>query len=155
MKSFASWLAAVVFSAALPLAAAPADSAYLEHTGPGPGQLPFSDAVWSGDTLYVGGHLGLDPKTGNAPADSATEAQLVMEAVKHTLARAGLGTDDLVSVTVFCTDLSLYDTFNTTYAKYFKGHFPARAFIGAAKLVRGGHFEVLGVAVRSRSKPPQ
>jgi 2-iminobutanoate/2-iminopropanoate deaminase len=56
--------------------------------------------------------------------------------------------DDLVSVTVFCTDLSLYDSFNTVYSGYFHGHYPARAFIGASQLVRGAHFEVMGVAIR-------
>ncbi|HEX3155942.1 MAG TPA: hypothetical protein VHV32_15045 [Candidatus Angelobacter sp.] len=30
--------------------------------------LPFSDAVWHGDTLYLCGHIGLDPKTGKPPA---------------------------------------------------------------------------------------
>ena len=34
--------------------------------------LPFSDAVWAGDTLYLSGHIGLDPKTGGPPARQAT-----------------------------------------------------------------------------------
>jgi 2-iminobutanoate/2-iminopropanoate deaminase len=56
--------------------------------------------------------------------------------------------DDLVSVTVYCTDLGLYDSFNSTYAGYFHGKYPTRAFIGVASLLRGGHFEVQGVAVK-------
>jgi 2-iminobutanoate/2-iminopropanoate deaminase len=61
---------------------------------------------------------------------------------------AGLGMQDLVSVTVYCTDLQLYDTFNAVYCSYFHGHYPSRAFIGTDKLLRGAHFEVQGVAVR-------
>jgi len=114
--------------------------------------LPFSNGVLVGNTLYVGGHLGLDPATSQAPADPKTEAQLVMDAIKKTVEQAGLSMDDLVSVTVFCTDLKLYDTFNTVYRSYFKGNFPARAFIGAATLLRGAHYEVLGVAVRPTRK---
>ena len=57
--------------------------------------------------------------------------------------------DDFVSVTVYCTDLSLYDTFNAVYATYFHRHYPARAFIGVARLVRGARFEVQGVAVKA------
>jgi reactive intermediate/imine deaminase len=110
--------------------------------------LPFSDAVWGGDTLYVAGHLGLDPKTQAAPADAALEAKLVLDAVKTTLERAGLGMDDMVSVTVYCSDLKLYDTFNTVYKGYFHANYPARAFVGVAQLVRGAHFEVQGIAVR-------
>jgi len=110
--------------------------------------LPFSDAVWAGDTLYVSGNIGLDAKTGQAPADAALEAKLVMDAVKGTVERAGLTMDDVVSVTIYCTDLALYDTFNTAYRSYFHGHFPARAFIGVASILRNGHFEVQAIAAR-------
>ena len=148
-----SWLAALLLGVWAPVAlggpAAP-EREFLDHPpAPNAPALPFSDAVRSGNTLYVAGHLGIDPHTGNAAADPATEARLVMDAVKHTLARTGFTMDDLVSVTVYCTDLTLYDTFNTVYAGYFHGHPPARAFIGVAKLVRGARFEVQGTAVRS------
>ena len=112
---------------------------------------PFSNAVMVDGTFYVAGHLGLDPATGKAGSDAETEARLVMDAVKQTLDKAGLTTDDLVSVTVYCTDLDLYDKFNAVYRGYFKGHYPARAFIGVAKLVRGAHFEVAGVAYKSKT----
>jgi 2-iminobutanoate/2-iminopropanoate deaminase len=110
--------------------------------------LPFSDAVWSGNTLYVAGHIGRDPKTQKAPQDPALEAKLVLDAVKATVEGAGLTMDDLVSVTVYCADLSLYDTFNTAYKGYFHSNYPARAFVGVAQLLGGAHFEVQGVAVR-------
>jgi 2-iminobutanoate/2-iminopropanoate deaminase len=126
-----------------------ANRSYVEHAvPPGSAPLPFSDAVRAGDTLYVAGHLGLDAQTGNAPADPQLEARLVMDAVKHTVESAGLTMDDLVSVTIYCTDLQLYDTFNAVYRTYFHGHYPARAFIGSGKLLRGGHFEVQGIAVK-------
>ena len=144
-----------VLFAALALAAAVAagqstpERSYIEHVGPPGGKpLPFSDAVLTGNTLYVAGHLGIDPHTGDAPADAATEARLVLDAVKQTLERAGFTMDDLVSVSVYCTDLALYETFNGIYQTYFHGHHPARAFIGAEKLLRRAHFEVLGVAVK-------
>ncbi len=112
--------------------------------------LPFSDGVLTGDTLYIGGHIGVDPKTGQPPADAAEEARLAVEGVKETLAAAGMTMDDLVSVQVFCSDLSLYDTFNKVYQSYFHGDYPARAFIGSGKLLRGGRYEVLGIAVKKR-----
>jgi 2-iminobutanoate/2-iminopropanoate deaminase len=142
-------LLCVVMCLALPFAAYAAPPTYIEHVNPpGTAPLPFSDAVVAGDTLYLAGQIGIDVHTGNAAADPGSEARLVMEAVKRTLERAGLTMDELVSVTVFCTDLSLYDSFNTVYSGYFHGHHPARAFIGANKLVRGAHFEVMGVAIR-------
>lgn len=113
---------------------------------------PFSKAVLVGDTLYIAGHLGTDPKTGTVPADSKLEARLVMDAVKQTVEESGLTMDDVVSLQVFCTDLTLYDAFNGVYAGYFSKGFPARAFIGTSALVRGAHFEVLGVAVRQHAR---
>jgi 2-iminobutanoate/2-iminopropanoate deaminase len=75
-----------------------------------------------------------------------------MDAVKHTIESAGFQMDDLVSVTVYCTDLDLYDAFNSVYRTYFHGKFPARAFIGVKSLVRGAHFEVSGIAIRPKAR---
>ena len=111
--------------------------------------LPFSDAVRVGDTLYVAGHIGLDPKTQMAPDNVDVEAHAVLDSVERTLDRAGLHMDDLVSVTIYCTDLDLYDGFNAVYRSYFHGHYPARAFIGASRLVRGAHFEIEAVAAKA------
>jgi reactive intermediate/imine deaminase len=110
--------------------------------------LPYSHAVLAGDTLYLAGMIGIDPATGRAPAEVDREIKIVMETMKKRLALAGLSMDDLISVQVFCSDLSLYDQFNALYRSYFKNHFPARAFIGSAPLLRGGRFELTGIAVR-------
>ena len=109
---------------------------------------PFSNGVMVGSTFYVAGHIGIDAATGQAATDTEQEARLVLDAVKHTLENGGLKMQDLVSVTIYCTDLGLYEKFNSVYRSYFDGHFPARAFIGVDKLVRGAHFEIAGVAVK-------
>ena len=110
---------------------------------------PFSNGVMVGNTFYVAGHIGIDTATGQAATDADREAHLVLDAVKHTLEQGGLKMQDLVSVTIYCTDLSLYDKFNAVYRSYFDTHFPARAFIGVDKLVRGAHFEIAAVAVKA------
>jgi 2-iminobutanoate/2-iminopropanoate deaminase len=110
--------------------------------------LPFSEGVLLGDTLYIAGHVGLDAKTNLPPANAQDEAQLVMDQVKQTVESAGLSMDDVVSMQIFCTDLKLYDTFNAIYRTYFHGNYPARAFLGAANLLRGGRYEVMGIAVK-------
>ena len=110
--------------------------------------LPFSDAVLVGNTLYIAGHIGLDAKTGAPPASAEDEARLVMDGIKQTVESAGLTMEDVVTVQVFCTDLKNYETFNNVYKTYFHGDYPARAFVGASNLLRGGRFEVLGIAVK-------
>jgi 2-iminobutanoate/2-iminopropanoate deaminase len=142
----------IVFISMLALfsfAASAADRKYLPHPQPADAKpLPFSDAVLVGNTLYIAGHIGLDPKTGMAPADAEEEAHLVMDAIKKTVESAGLSMDDIVMMQIFCTDLKYYDTFNAVYKTYFHSDFPARAFVGSDKLLRNGKYEVMGIAIK-------
>ncbi|HXY08188.1 MAG TPA: Rid family hydrolase [Terriglobales bacterium] len=111
-------------------------------------KLPFSDAVLVGNTLYVAGHLGLDPATGKPPAGTQEEVKLALDGIKEVVENAGMSMDEVVSVQVFCSDLSLYDTFNTVYRTYFQEPYPARAFLGSGSLLRGAHFEIMAIAVK-------
>ena len=110
--------------------------------------LPFSDGVMVGNTLYLAGRLGIDPKTNQVPSDPEQESRLMIDGFKAVLAEAGMTMDDLVSVQIFCSDISLYDKFNGVYRSYFKKDFPARAFLGSGPLLRGAHFEMQAIAVK-------
>lgn len=110
--------------------------------------LPFSDAVWAGDTLYISGHLGLDPATGRPPANASGEAEMMLDAFKKTVETAGLTMQDLVFIQIFCSDVSLFSEFNTVYRAYFNGGYPARAFLGSGKLLFDARFEIQGIAVK-------
>src|SRR5262245_62259934 len=110
--------------------------------------LPFSDAVWHGDTLYLSGHIGLDPKTGQVGTTPEEEARLVLDGLKRTLESAGLTMDDLLSVQIFCSDVTLFEKFNVVYRTYFTGEIPARAFLGSGRLLFDARFEVQGIAGR-------
>jgi len=112
--------------------------------------LPYSHAVLVGDTLYLAGILGIDPDTGDIASNVQQEIRIVLDSMKQRLEMAGMTMNDLVSVQVFCPDLSLYDEFNAIYRTYFKDHFPARAFIGSGQLRRGAHLEVMGIAAVKR-----
>ncbi len=118
-------------------------------SAPGAGPA-FSGAVLAGDTLYVSGTTDTDRATGKAPDDPKAGAQLVLDNIKRTVEGAGLTMNDLVWVQVFASDLAYYDAFNVVYRSYFTGPLPARAFIGSGSLLGGAHFEVMGVAVRSK-----
>ena len=111
-------------------------------------RAPFSDGVLVGNTLYIAGRLGLDPKTGKLPEDVDQEARAVLDGVKSVLSEAGMTMDDLVFVQVFCPDVSLYAKFNDVYKGYFGADYPARAFVGSGPLVRGAHFEMNAIAVK-------
>jgi 2-iminobutanoate/2-iminopropanoate deaminase len=109
-------------------------------------QAPFSDAVIIDDTLYLAGAIGIDPKTGKPPEKPEDEIRILLDGYKAVLAEAGMTFDDLVSVQVFCTDLTLYTTFNDIYKTYFTKEYPARAFIGVGSLMLQGRFEIQAIA---------
>ena len=127
--------------------AAPDKRLYIPSPG-GLGDLPFSNAVIAGNTVYLGGHIGFDPATKKLPDDIELEARFVLDALRDTLTRSGLAMSDLVSLPVSCPDLSLYERFNAVYRTYFRAPFPARAFIGSGPLLFGAHFEIQGIAVK-------
>jgi 2-iminobutanoate/2-iminopropanoate deaminase len=110
--------------------------------------LPFSDAVLVGDTLYLSGRIGIDPDTGKVPPDPDREADLLLEQFVAVLMEAGMTMDDLVSVQIHCPDVSLWQQFNARYVRFFGKEFPARAFLGSGSLLFNARFEMLGVAVK-------
>jgi 2-iminobutanoate/2-iminopropanoate deaminase len=130
--------------------AAPDKRQYIPPPG-GLGDLPFSNAVTAGNTVYLAGHIGFDPATRKLPDDIELEAGFVLDALRDTLTRSGLAMQDLVSLTVYCPDLSLFERFNSVYRTYFRAPFPARAFIGSGPLLFGAHFEIQAIAVKSEA----
>ena len=108
--------------------------------------LPFSGAVMADGTLYLSGMLGVID--GEVPSTPEEETRLIMEQFKATLAEAGMTMDDLVSVTIYCSDVSHYAAFNSVYRTYFSGNYPARAFIGSGNLLFDARFEMQGIAVK-------
>jgi enamine deaminase RidA (YjgF/YER057c/UK114 family) len=104
-------------------------------------QPPFSGAVLVNNTLYISGMLG----TGDS-AEAAAKG--VLTAIQNTLKSADMTMDDLVSVQIFCSDVSQYDAFNTVYRTFFKQEYPARAFLGSGTLLNNARFEVQAIAVK-------
>ena len=111
--------------------------------------LPFSDGVLAGDTLYLSGRIGIDPATGFAPPEIDRELELLFSGFSAVLAQAGMTWDDLVWVQIFSPDLTLWERFNAEYVKHFRRAFPARAFLGSAPLLLNARFEMMGIAVKS------
>jgi 2-iminobutanoate/2-iminopropanoate deaminase len=111
-------------------------------------QAAFSNAILVGDTLYISGNIGFDPKTGKPPEKIEDEISNLLGSYKTLLSQAGFTMDDLVYVQISCTDLSNYDKFNAIYKSYFTKDLPTREFIGVASILGGGHFEMQAIAVR-------
>ena len=147
MRSICSLLL-LLFCAPL-LLAQQADRTHLKSEAAKNLHLPFSSGVLVGNTLYIAGATGVGPTT-KGTVTPEQEAHMALDSIKQVVEQAGMTMDDIVSLQVFCTDLSQYDTFNKVYATYFHGDFPARAFLGTDKLLFNARFEINGIAVKSK-----
>lgn len=104
---------------------------------------PYSAAVETGSLLFVSGKIG---ERGQSFAHEATTA---MDAVRAELERHGARFADVVTATVFLTDMERYAEFNEIYATYFTApRYPARACVAVAALPAGARVEVQVVAKR-------
>ena len=109
--------------------------------------LPFSESVRVGNTVYVAGLIGFEPGTTKPPADVREEARLALNGLRDVLGRQGLTMDDLVMVNVHAPNAERdYAPFNEVYVTYFNGAYPARAFVGSGPLLFGARFEVTAIA---------
>jgi len=123
------------------------DRRYVRPSLPDADGPPFSGAVRVGDTLHLSGDIGLDENQ-KVPDTAKAEAKLLLDGIKATLEAAGFTMDDLVTVTIYCSDVKHYADFNEVYRTYFTKEFPARAFVGSGTLLFDARFELQAIAVK-------
>ena len=118
------------------------------HTDSAPKAIgTYSQAVRSGDTVYLSGQIGLDPATMEMVPGIDRQIPRVFENLKAVAEAAGGGLGDVVKLTVYLTDLQNFARVNEVMAKFFEAPYPARAAIGVASLPRGALVEVDAVMV--------
>ena len=122
------------------------------HTAAAPQAIgTYSQAVRSGDTVYMSGQIGLDPQSMQMVDGIDAQIVRVFENLKAVAAAAGGSLDDAVRVTVYLTDLANFARVNETMAKYFHEPYPARAAVGVASLPRGALVEIDAVLALART----
>ena len=107
----------------------------------------YSQAVRSGDTLYLSGQIGLDPASGQLVEGIENQIQRVFGNLKAVAEAAGASLGDVVKLTVYLTDLANFARVNEAMARYFKQPYPARAVVGVASLPRGALVEADAIIV--------
>lgn len=107
---------------------------------------PYSQAVRSGNTLYVSGQLPIDPETGKMPKSAAEQARQSMKNIQAIVEAAGGGMETICRCGIFMTDLNEFKTVNEVYASFFEGDYPARSTVQVAKLPLGAMVEIDAIA---------
>jgi 2-iminobutanoate/2-iminopropanoate deaminase len=109
---------------------------------------PYSQAIRSGGFVFVSGSLSFDPdgKIDYSQQDVSAQTHRAIDNIALELAAAKLTLDDVVSATVYVTDVDDFAAVNTVYASYFHAPYPARAFVQVTRLLRGAKVEISVIA---------
>ena len=111
---------------------------------------PYSQAVVSGDHVFLSGQTPIDPTSGALLDGSlAEQTQRCFDNLAAVLEAAGLGFGDVVKVNVYLTDMADFAEMNSVYARQFEEPFPARTTVAVAALPLGARVEIELVARRS------
>ena len=98
----------------------------------------YSQAVRTGDLLFISGQIPLDPTTMEVvEGDFTARAEQVFKNLSAVAEAAGGSLDDAVKLTIFLTDLSNFASVNAVMEKFFNQPYPARAAVGVAELPKG------------------
>ena len=104
---------------------------------------PYSQAIKTGNLLFLSGQIPLDPATGNL-VEGGVEAQTrqVFTNIGAILQAAGASFDAVVTATVYLADMNDFAKVNEIYATYFSSPAPARATVQVARLPRDCRVEI-------------
>ena len=108
---------------------------------------PYSHAVITGSTVYLSGQIALDPNTMEL-VDCSVEAEVnqIFENIAVVLRSAGATLENLVSLTVFMTDLSNFNTVNEVMAERLSPPYPTRAALEVSALPWSANIEIVATA---------
>lgn len=117
------------------------------HTQAAPAAIgPYSQAVRTGNLLFLSGQIAIVPDSGEIEAQDITgQSEQVMHNIQAILQAAGLEFKDVVKTSCFLADISDFTAFNEVYARYFTGK-PARSCFAVAALPKSARIEVEVIA---------
>ena len=108
---------------------------------------PYSQAVEVNGMLFISGQIPIDPVSGEkktGPIEEQTEQTL--QNLSEILAAAGSGINQVVKVTVYLSDIELWNRVNAVYSEFFGEHKPARAVVPTRELHYGFQIEIEAIA---------
>lgn len=131
------------------LALAAAGSAFAQNKAIGFHQgAPFSEGYIAGNTLYVAGQQGPDEHGKVTGTDITVQTTNTIAAIKKVVEQSGFKMTDIVSVTVYVSDLADVPKMNDVYKKLMPDPKPARATVKVAGLIGDAKIEISCIAVK-------
>jgi 2-iminobutanoate/2-iminopropanoate deaminase len=109
---------------------------------------PFSNGYVAGNTLYVAGQQGPDSNGQVTGIDIKLQTTNAIAVVRRVIEEAGFDMSDIVSVTIYLTDLNDVPQINAVYKELMPIPKPARAAVQVAGLIGGAKIEIAAIAVK-------
>ena len=110
---------------------------------------PYSQAVETGNMIFLSGQLPIDPKTGIMPESIKAQTRQAFANIKAILAEAGYSVEHIVKTTVLLADMSLFGEMNEIYAEQFGSVFPSRSAFAVKELPKQALVEIEVIAVKA------
>lgn len=108
----------------------------------------YSQAVRTGQTVYLSGQIPLVPDTMElVEGDITAQIRQVFDNLSAVAAAAGGSMADIVKLNIYLTDLGHFPRVNETMAQYFDEPYPARAAVGVTALPRQAMVEMDAIMV--------
>src|SRR5512141_3016094 len=119
------------------------------HTDAAPAAIgPYSQAVRSGQMVFLSGQIPLDPATGAlVNGDISAQARRAFDNLKAVCEAAGGSLDSIVRIGLYVTDLGDFAAVNAVMADCFSAPYPARSTIEVSALPKGAAVEVDAIMV--------
>ncbi|MBF0236570.1 MAG: RidA family protein [SAR324 cluster bacterium] len=109
---------------------------------------PYSQAIRTGNLLFVSGQIAIDPATGKLVLESFdAQCRQVLENLKAVVTAGNSTMGKVLKVTVFMKDLRQFEMFNQIYAEYFNEAKPARSCVEVSALPKGVDIEIEAITL--------
>jgi len=110
---------------------------------------PYTPGILVGDTLFVSGHVPIDPETKSLVQENRTQATAqILTNINNLLKTEGFTLENVVKSTIFLTDLNDFNEVNACYATFFQGIPPARETVEVSRLPLDARIEISCIAVK-------
>jgi 2-iminobutanoate/2-iminopropanoate deaminase len=110
---------------------------------------PYSQAIQSGEFLFVSGQIAIDPETGDlVKGDIAAQTEQVLKNIAAIIAAAGMTLQNAVKCTCFLKNMNDFAIFNSVYETYFGESLPARETVEVSRLPKDARVEISVICVK-------
>ena len=107
----------------------------------------YSQATVHNGIVYVSGQLSIDSRTGERLLGSIdAQTRQVLDNISAILKASGSHLSRVLKMTIYVSDIGLWDAVNSAYMEVMGDHRPARAVVPTSSLHYGFQIEIEAIA---------